>query len=84
MKALLILISKWAHGALSFARLILCGCSKSGGTRVKNDENIVICMENGQKNVKKADKISELTPIFLKFHTKQVYRNTNKMSFSEF
>ena len=51
MKALLILISKWAHGALSFARLIFCGCSKSGGTRAKNDENIGICMENGQNNV---------------------------------
>ena len=50
----------------------------------KNDVNIGICMENGQKMIKKADKISELTPIFLKFHTKQVQRNTNKMSFSDF
>ena len=67
--------SKWAHRLHNFARLIFCDCSKSGPTRKKrreNNVNIGICMENGQKMIKKADKISELTPIFLKFHTKQV------------
>ena len=77
MKVLVSLISKWAHEAPSFARLTFCGCSKSGGTRVKNDGKIGICMDNSQKNVKKANKISGLTPIFLKSLTKQVYRNTN-------
>ena len=84
MKALVIVISKWAHTLRNFARLIFCDGSKSGPTRAKNDVNIGISMENGQKMIKKADKISELTPIFLKFHTKQVQRNTNKMSFSDF
>ena len=84
MKALVIVISKWAQALPSFARLIFCGCSKSGGTRAKNDENIGICMENGQKNVKKADKISGFTQIVLKIHIKQVHRSTNKTSFSDF
>ena len=84
MKALVIVISKWAHTLRNFARLIFCDDSKSGPTRAKNDVNIGISMENGQKMIKKADKISELTPIFLKFHTKQVYRNTIKMFFPHF
>ena len=84
MKALVIVISKWAHTLHNFARLIFCDVSKSGPTRAKNDANIGICMENGQKMIKKADKISKLTQIFLKIHTKQVHRNTNKTSFPDF
>ena len=46
MKALLSVISKWAHAAPDFARLDFCDRSKSGGTRAKYDEYIGICMEN--------------------------------------
>ena len=50
MKALVIVISKWAHTASSFARLNFGDGSKLGGTRAKNGENIGICMENCRKN----------------------------------
>ena len=36
MKALVTVISKWAH--FVFARLIFCDCSKSGPTREKRRE----------------------------------------------
>ena len=49
MKALLIVISKWAQPALNSTRLIFCGLSKSGPTRAKNDEYIGICMEKCPK-----------------------------------
>ena len=87
MKALVIVISKWAHTLCNFARLIFCDCSKSGPTRKKRREKRRKYRDlygKRPKMIKKADKISELTPIFLKFHTKQVYRNTNKMFFPHF
>ena len=46
-----------------------------------------ICMENAQKWSKKLIKFQSLlkfTQIFLKIHTKQVHRNTNKMYFPDF
>ena len=70
MKALVFVITKWAHTLRNFARLNFCDGSVRSYARKKNDVNIGIYMENGQEMIKKADKISELTKIFLKFHTK--------------
>ena len=49
MKALVIVIPKWAHTVPGFARLDFGDRTKSGGTRAKKGEYIEIHMDNCQK-----------------------------------
>ena len=78
------MISKWAHRLRNFARLIFFEGSKLDATCAKKQRKYRDFYGKGPKMIKKADEISELTLIFLKFHTLQLYRNINKMSFPDF
>ena len=53
MKALVFVITKWAHTLRNFARLNFCDGSVRSYARKKNDVNIGIYMENGQEMIKK-------------------------------